>query len=204
MDRLTAAELIRLDYRDRTQLEIVHTVKAGGIDAVAIDCDAGLGWICQGSRGWIDWLRNFWYWPSKDRGVSGLEWHGGMLQEARCIWYELGERRGLQPIWIAGHSRGAGVAQPLAVSCDRARGSRFERAYLFSSPKPLAQREMPAAFADLAARIDIFNLSLDPVPLLPFDTKRHKWSFFGVETVAPVKRVQHGIEACITALEGNE
>ncbi len=189
MTPLQAARLIAADYAGGEGLRAVYEVSGLGVNARLYDTPHGLVLICQGSVQASDWFRNLTCRPETGAGASGLWWHRGFLGEARLVWAGMQHFR---PRWVLGHSRGAGVAQPLGIGF-MARDPEC-RCLMFAAPRCVARGPSHGGIP----RGQIFNLPNDPVPMVP------PWlDFWGEVTRLPVVRwpLSHRIGWYIKALE---
>lgn len=115
------ADLIRQDYRAPERALLAWS--RSSMEAGFYHLDGLVVLVCRGSDDWRDWARNFRFLPQFDDMPSADRewrlWHRGFLIEARAVAHwsdQVCSRLGrVKPDLIAGHSRGAAIAQILST-----------------------------------------------------------------------------------------
>lgn len=145
---LDAARIIARDYHGWDETYGCRRLSTRSATATVVPWRGRSLLVCQGTVGWWDWLGNFRFMPRDWRHTAieaataatvtaepgeaeRLRWHGDWIAEANEIWDWLGDTH---IDAVLGHSRGAGVGAPIALT-------RKVPGIFFAAPRSLAPRQ---------------------------------------------------------------
>jgi len=196
MPVVPASLLVRLcaaDYDGRMErvARVLGYWQYQGMHASVVLVDDARALVCSGSNDPCDWARNFRFVPA---WWGGRLWHRGFLGEAGrvAMWAE----KLPQVDIVTGHSRGAAVAQIVAVMLQ-------VPAVTFAAPRPLWIGSQPEG----AHRVVNFGIRQDPVAAGPVSRMlgfRHVGRVEWLEIAIEDPVLAHRVETYRVAVEAWE